>query len=81
MMPQITILQLETFHCKGLREEGNNDWIWDWSSRPEVTPPSLENLPALLFTHACTFFLGAAAMLFYLKKYCNWAAVARQTIN
>ncbi|KAI0222302.1 BCL2/adenovirus E1B 19 kDa protein-interacting protein 3 [Lamellibrachia satsuma] len=95
--------------CKGLREEGNNDWIWDWSSRPEVAPPSewsgrfkhpsrhklsvrntrvmragpfsLENLPALLFTHACTFFLGAAAMLFYLKKYCNWATVARQTIN
>merc|ERR1712126_11910 len=32
-------------------------------------PFSLENLPALLVTHACTFFMGAAVMLIYLKKY------------
>lgn len=34
---------------------------------------SLENLPILIFTHACTFFLGAATMFFFLKKYCKWA--------
>ncbi|KAK6185348.1 hypothetical protein SNE40_007601 [Patella caerulea] len=36
---------------------------------------SIENLPTLLLTHACTFFLGAAMMLIYVKKYCNWAVV------
>ncbi|XP_064630141.1 BCL2/adenovirus E1B 19 kDa protein-interacting protein 3-like [Lineus longissimus] len=34
----------------------------------------MENLPMLLLTHACTFFLGAATMFIYLKKYCNWSA-------
>lgn len=88
------------------------DWIWDWSSRPEVMPPSdygkqfkhpgnhgsklsvrnskvlrsvgvftLDNLPTLLVTHACTFFLGAAAMFIYLKKYCNWTAVAASPMD
>ncbi|ELU07071.1 hypothetical protein CAPTEDRAFT_228231 [Capitella teleta] len=33
---------------------------------------SLRNLPLLLFTHACSFFLGAATMLFVLRKYCKW---------
>jgi len=32
---------------------------------------SWTNLPTLLFTHAATFFLGAAAVLIYVKKYCN----------
>jgi len=30
---------------------------------------SLENLPTLLLTHACSFVFGAAVMLIYLKKY------------
>jgi len=34
----------------------------------------LENLPALFLTHACTFFLGAATMFIYLKKYCKLSA-------
>lgn len=83
------------------QESGGADWVWDWSSRPEVVPPSdyacnmkhplsrwqklsirntrvmhaiylsLENLPMLIITHACTFVLGAATMLIYLKKYWN----------
>ncbi|CAD5123449.1 DgyrCDS11795 [Dimorphilus gyrociliatus] len=77
---------------KTVQEFENSDWIWDWSSRPEIKPPSsdiqsnkykhfprsetgkskrhglsvrntgiISNLPALLFTHAATFILGAAA--------------------
>ncbi|XP_074641734.1 BCL2/adenovirus E1B 19 kDa protein-interacting protein 3-like [Tubulanus polymorphus] len=92
-----------------------SDWIWDWSSRPELQPPAdwgskfkhpgqqlkprrhklsvrntsvmrsslfnLENLPTLLLTHACTFFLGAATMLIYLKRYCNWAAATAISLD
>lgn len=108
--------------CIGLGESGittiqesrvqeNGDWLWDWSSRPEVIPPgelvgarykqpvkraplsvrntkmmrsgpfSLENLPLMLLTHACTFFLGAAVMFMYLKKYCGWSALATMTVD
>lgn len=95
------------------KQDPGTDWIWDWSSGPEVQPQSdwngkfrhpgskprrtplsirkspvlksgifrLENLPTLLLTHACTFFLGAAVMFMYLKKYCNWAVVAPSTLD
>lgn len=89
--------------------EPNTDWVWDWSSRPEIVPPwasdhnpqpfkhpvsrqrtysirnsrlmqslmvSLENLPLLILTHACTFILGAATMLVILRKYYKFAASA-----
>lgn len=90
-------------------QEGNTDWIWEWSSRPEAVPPSefgskfkhprrhklsvrntavmtsgvfaLENLPFLILTHACTFFLGAAAMLIYLKKFCKWTAMVMPSVD
>ncbi|CAH1784000.1 unnamed protein product [Owenia fusiformis] len=39
-------------------------------------PFCLENLPTLLMSHACTFFLGAAAMFIYLRRYCNLAVTA-----
>lgn len=85
-------------------EEVAGKWVWDWSSRPEVVPPSclqfkhpvtmkhslsirntrimrgivfsLENLPLLIVTHACSFLLGAASMVFYLKKFSHWPAAA-----
>ncbi|KAL8622417.1 hypothetical protein ACOMHN_041745 [Nucella lapillus] len=41
----------------------------------------LENLPTLLLTHACTFFLGAAFMFMYLKKYCHWTAVVSSALD
>ncbi|XP_064603746.1 BCL2/adenovirus E1B 19 kDa protein-interacting protein 3-like [Liolophura sinensis] len=41
----------------------------------------LENLPTLLLSHAASFFLGAAVMLVYLKKYCNWATVTPATMD
>jgi BCL2/adenovirus E1B protein-interacting protein 3 len=34
-----------------------------------------DHLPSLLVSHACTFFLGAAAMFIYLKKYCSLSSV------
>uniref|UniRef100_A0A0B7BP30 BCL2/adenovirus E1B 19 kDa protein-interacting protein 3 n=1 Tax=Arion vulgaris TaxID=1028688 RepID=A0A0B7BP30_9EUPU len=91
------------------------DWIWDWSSRPEVqqsfdnlsdrfrhpgrkvcctpfTAPnshvlkrtqlfSWANLPTLLFTHACTFVLGAAAVFIYFKKYCSFSGIAHIALD
>ncbi|XP_005091816.1 BCL2/adenovirus E1B 19 kDa protein-interacting protein 3 [Aplysia californica] len=42
---------------------------------------SLANLPTLILTHACTFFLGAAAVLLYMKKYCNLPAIAHATLD
>ncbi|KAL5022021.1 hypothetical protein ScPMuIL_001176 [Solemya velum] len=84
------------------------DWIWDWSSRPEIQQSSdfgrfkhprksklsirntrvmkagifrIENIPTLLLSHACTFFLGAAVMFMYIKKYCSWAVVTTSTID
>ncbi|XP_071089608.1 BCL2/adenovirus E1B 19 kDa protein-interacting protein 3-like [Haliotis cracherodii] len=94
-------------------EDPGTDWIWDWSSRPEVMQPgdwngkfrhptakprrhimsmrntkvmkkgvfNLENLPTLLLTHAATFFLGAAVMFMYIKKYCNLAVIAPPTMD
>ncbi|KAK2150404.1 hypothetical protein LSH36_406g01042 [Paralvinella palmiformis] len=44
-------------------------------------PFSLENLPLMLLTHACTFFLGAAVMFMYLKRYCGWSAFATMTVD
>lgn len=94
--------------------EPTNDWVWDWSSRPEIVPPwasshnlqpfkhpvsrrrtysirnsrlmqslmvSLENLPLLIITHACTFILGAATMLVILKKYYRYAAAASAALD
>ncbi|KAH9500105.1 BCL2/adenovirus E1B 19 kDa protein-interacting protein 3 [Bulinus truncatus] len=97
------------------KQDPNTDWIWDWSSRPELqqsldnlrekfrhpgskvgyTPLSVRNtkvmkkarlfswanLPTLLFTHACTFFLGAAAMFIYLKKYYNLTTIAQIALD
>ncbi|PVD30193.1 hypothetical protein C0Q70_09455 [Pomacea canaliculata] len=95
------------------KEDPGTDWIWDWSSGPEVQPQGdwngkfrhpiskprrtplsirkspvmktnifhLENLSTLLLTHACTFFLGAAVMFIYLKKYCNLAAVVPSSLD
>ena len=90
------------------------DWVWDWSSGPEVTPASntfsqkfqrpgkkpplppvngrgspaklkpgfFGRMSRLLLTHACTFFLGAALMFIYLKKYCPLSVVhAAVSIN
>lgn len=92
----------------------DSDWVWDWSSRPEIIPPwasthnlqpfkhpvakrrtysmrnsrlmqtilvSLENLPLLLLTHACTFILGAATMFVILKKYYKFAAAATASLD
>ena len=42
---------------------------------------ALENLPILILTHACTFFLGAAAMLVYLKKFCKWTAMVMPSVD
>ncbi|KAK3724295.1 hypothetical protein RRG08_043292 [Elysia crispata] len=42
---------------------------------------SLANLPTLLLTHACTFFLGAAAVIIYFKKYCNISAIAQASLD
>lgn len=42
---------------------------------------SLANLPTLLLTHACTFFLGAAAVIIYFKKYCNISAIAHASLD
>lgn len=69
----------------------------DWSERfrhpkgksPRVVAKSmtksgvfrLENLPTLLLTHACTFFLGAAVMFICLKKYCHWGAVVSSALD
>ncbi|ESO94689.1 hypothetical protein LOTGIDRAFT_205439 [Lottia gigantea] len=92
------------------KQDPGTDWIWDWSSRPEILPNSdwngkfkhpgakpikhtlsvrhskamkkggifnFENIPTLLLTHACTFFLGAAVMFVYVKKYCTgWTMVS-----
>lgn len=94
---------------EGDDEEVAGKWVWDWSSRPEVVPPSslqfkhpvtmkrslsirntrimrgivfsLENLPLLIFTHACTFLLGAASMVFYLKKFSHWSAASSSSMN
>uniref|UniRef100_A0A182YU55 BCL2/adenovirus E1B 19 kDa protein-interacting protein 3 n=1 Tax=Biomphalaria glabrata TaxID=6526 RepID=A0A182YU55_BIOGL len=97
------------------KQEPNTDWIWDWSSRPELqqsfdnlsekfrhpgskvghTPLSVRNtqvmkktrlfswanLPTLLLTHACTFFLGAAAVFIYFKKFCNLTTIAQITLD
>ncbi|CAL1547006.1 unnamed protein product [Lymnaea stagnalis] len=97
------------------KQDPGTDWIWDWSSRPELqqsfetmsekfrhpgskfgrTPLSVRNtqvmkktrllswanLPTLLFTHACTFFLGAAAVFIYFKKYCNLATLAQVSLD
>jgi len=95
------------------KQDVGTDWIWDWSSGPEIKPSSdwnekfrhpggkprrtvpntrkapvvktglfsFENLPSLLLTHACTFFLGAAVMFIYLKKCCHWSAVAPSALH
>ncbi|XP_076460519.1 BCL2/adenovirus E1B 19 kDa protein-interacting protein 3-like [Babylonia areolata] len=92
------------------RLDPGSDWIWDWSSGPEIQQPGdwsgkfrhpgakprripakvpvtksgifrLENLPTLLLTHACTFFLGAAVMFMYLKKYCHWTTVVSSALD
>jgi len=89
------------------REPGT-EWIWDWSSRPEIVQSfeniedrfrhpmkkkrpilsmrnsdilrkssifSWANLPTLLFTHAASFFFGAAVVIIYVKKYCSLPAI------
>ncbi|KAK7110926.1 BCL2/adenovirus E1B 19 kDa protein-interacting protein 3-like [Littorina saxatilis] len=95
------------------RQDPGTDWIWDWSSGPEVQPTGdwsekfrhpagksrrlplsvpkapanksgifrLENLPTLLLTHAATFFLGAAFMFMYLKKYCHWTVAVPSALD
>ncbi|XP_059159386.1 BCL2/adenovirus E1B 19 kDa protein-interacting protein 3-like [Physella acuta] len=97
------------------KQDPGTDWIWDWSSRPELqqsfetmsekfrhpgskysrTPLSVRNtqvmkktrifswanLPTLILTHACTFFLGAAAVFIYFKKYCNFASIAQVALD
>ncbi|BFY98229.1 hypothetical protein BsWGS_01269 [Bradybaena similaris] len=98
-----------------LKQDPGTDWIWDWSSRPELqqsfdnlsekfrhpgskvnrTPLSVRNtqvmkktrlfswanLPTLLLTHACTFFLGAAAVFLYFKKYCSFSGIAHVALD
>jgi len=104
-----TLRSLQEQKGEVLESLQGSDWIWDWSSRPEVMPPNemarqfkhkkrsnlsvrnsramkeglfrMENLPTLLFTHACTFLMGAAVMFIYFKKYCKFTALAIQQVD
>ncbi|XP_060082441.1 BCL2/adenovirus E1B 19 kDa protein-interacting protein 3-like [Ylistrum balloti] len=42
---------------------------------------TIDNLPQLLLTHACSFFLGAAVMFVCLKRYCSWTTVASPAMD
>lgn len=37
---------------------------------------TLENLPLLIFTHACSFVLGAASMAYYLRRFSFYSSVS-----
>uniref|UniRef100_A0A0B7AQG1 BCL2/adenovirus E1B 19 kDa protein-interacting protein 3 n=1 Tax=Arion vulgaris TaxID=1028688 RepID=A0A0B7AQG1_9EUPU len=97
------------------KQDPGTDWIWDWSSRPELqnsfdnlsekfrhpgskvsrTPLSVRNtqvmkktrlfswanIRTLLFTHACTFVLGAAAVFLYFKRYCSFPSIAHVALD
>jgi len=83
-----------------------NDFIWDWSSRPEVTPPcdydmkykkvkhhpvhsddssrsdddskfDIASIPRVIFSHACSFLVGATLMFICFKKYSSIARLLR----